>query len=825
MQDATPYVSQYFDKSTAIYFFRDPTSMGWGRVLVASALCAVLRFSDAQELNVDLVHSRFSYAPRLAKTPFMILAEDETSTKSNLETALLTTGESLNAFWTQQLPRLVNKGVNGTTTASASYSRAVPYVSACLDDFSKLFLTLGKDGVSLGFRAVDALGKPGSDILDGNIYMYGSLDECLDIGRRVKYWLAPVALVEIEPPKPKPLVAFEMGMCVPESCNKMDLQYFVNLTNEVLYNKTDHKYLLFTNTEDLQTTESKRLPFSNGAIVMITVCAIFFTLVAAASVADGMLMWLASIAEQPNTGLFAVNADAETRSMSTTERTPLLGQSPLKPKQDIRQSRAFEFLAAFSLFKTVPMILSTKQPPTAITSLNGIRVLSMFWVILGHTFVWVSMLGLLKNPAEFMATVPRRFSFQAIFGGTFSVDSFFFLSGTLVAYLTLREMEKKKGRFPFLTYYLHRYLRLTMVYGFLLFFWWTLTVYFGNGHWWNAFVGHKSVQMQSCEKYWWTNLLYINNFYPWRLNAECMGWSWYLANDMQFYVLAPLIIIPLYYFSPVGLVVTGLFLIASAIANGVIATNNGYTASYNLPTNVTNDGESDDIYVKPYCRVPPYLVGLILGFLIYKKVRFPLHWILNYVIYSVIWLLSAGLCFAVVYGLYNTWHGHILTEAQNITYFMFSRFAWGLGLALMVFACHNGYGCVINDFLSMKFWIPLSRLTYTAYLVHPIVLTVLYGTARDTFTYTDYKVASMIVSNVVLSYGVAGVVAAFVEFPLSNLEMAVFKLVGLKQRESARMVAGQREEEQGREPNPPNTPPSSSVLLRYEKPSIREPNH
>jgi hypothetical protein len=44
-----------------------------------------------------------------------------------------------------------------------------------------------------------------------------------------------------------------------------------------------------------------------------------------------------------------------------------------------------------------------------------------------------------------------------------------------------------------------------------------------------------------CREYWWTNLLNVNNFYPADFHATCMSWTWYLANDMQFYVVALII--------------------------------------------------------------------------------------------------------------------------------------------------------------------------------------------------------------------------------------------------------------------------------------------
>lgn len=46
-----------------------------------------------------------------------------------------------------------------------------------------------------------------------------------------------------------------------------------------------------------------------------------------------------------------------------------------------------------------------------------------------------------------------------LLNGYLSVDSFFFLSGLLVAYLTFKEIDRVKGRFNVIMFYLHRYIR------------------------------------------------------------------------------------------------------------------------------------------------------------------------------------------------------------------------------------------------------------------------------------------------------------------------------------------------------------------------------
>ena len=78
---------------------------------------------------------------------------------------------------------------------------------------------------------------------------------------------------------------------------------------------------------------------------------------------------------------------------------------------------------------------------------------------------------------------------------------------------------------------------------------------------------------------------------------------------MQLYVLAPLVLIPLYYFFPLGLIISGGLVAVTIAANGAIAG----TQHFGSDVLFAGTGETGDIYIKPYCRAAPYIVGLVLG--------------------------------------------------------------------------------------------------------------------------------------------------------------------------------------------------------------------
>ena len=636
----------------------------------------------------------------------------------------------------------------------------------CWDGFKELLNTT--DHFHLVPQLVDmldAIGKLEPGFFEGNLYSFGSYDECMGIDT-AQYCLSTFNISLNKKPIPIP---FMWGVCLPQDCNATDIVFIF-------------KFFPFAKPPVCESR--KQSPYNAGAIVMLIVCGIFACLIALGTLTD----FIATSSRDNETLPVTIQSDTMQKDAASSEKSPLLHYR--MPKENKKKVSPLDFITAFSLYKAIPTILATKQPPAAITSINGIRVLSMFWVILCHTHVWVAVFGKIDNASSLLYNVAPRFTFQAILNGFFSVDSFFFLSGVLAAYLTLREMARRKGKFPILMYYIHRYLRLTPTLAFVMFFGWFLTLHLADGP---IYQQEVSLWYQGCTKYWWTNLLYINNLYPTNTGKSCISWVWYLANDMQFFVVAPLMIVPLYYNWIVGLVCVGLFLAGSFAASGFSAGYYSIQANQFAPYAYERypDPNADALYFRPYHRIPPYLVGIVLGYLLYRKARLqfahlPFGKILNWVGYFVLWILAAGLCLYTVYGLYPTWHHHIPSLAENVIYLMFSRFAWGVGLALVVFACHNGYGGVVNTFLSMKSWIPLSRLTFTAYLVHPIVLTVVFGSARETVHYTDITLAVYAVGAIALSYGAAAIVAVSVEFPLANVEAALFKAIGLGARESMR---------------------------------------
>ncbi|XP_005106497.3 O-acyltransferase like protein [Aplysia californica] len=281
-------------------------------------------------------------------------------------------------------------------------------------------------------------------------------------------------------------------------------------------------------------------------------------------------------------------------------------------------------------------------------------------------------------------------------------------------------------------FYFHRIWRLTPPYMLSLVFFMGFLKFFGSGVNWSNIL---PADAENCEKYWWTNLLYVNNLLYTR--TPCMVHSWYLANDMQFYLLSPLLLIPLYYNMYAGLVVCGTVLLSSWIVTGVLSMSRGWVASdfAMVFTNQQVMNRGIGYYVTPYTRVGPFVIGILAGYLMARHGgKIAMKW---YVV-AIGWAVAVATGLAVVYGI----HGDITAKDPSSTEFAalynaLSRSAWSVAISWVIIACASGYGGPVNWFLSWKPLIVLSRLSYLCYLIHPYIMYIYFGNQGAAFLLTN----------------------------------------------------------------------------------------
>eukprot|EP00058_Branchiostoma_floridae_P000744 XP_002586232.1 hypothetical protein BRAFLDRAFT_109419 [Branchiostoma floridae] len=95
-------------------------------------------------------------------------------------------------------------------------------------------------------------------------------------------------------------------------------------------------------------------------------------------------------------------------------------------------------------------------------------------------------------------------------------------------------------------------------------------------------------------------------------------------------------------------------------------------------------------------------------------------------------------------------------------------------VAWVVFACSVDMGGIITEFLSWSGWMPLSRLTYTAYLVHPIIMHVYVMSRKALLFYSATNWWFYFIAYSFMAFLCGFVASIMVEFPFFGLEKLIF---------------------------------------------------
>ncbi len=306
--------------------------------------------------------------------------------------------------------------------------------------------------------------------------------------------------------------------------------------------------------------------------------------------------------------------------------------------------------------------------------LNGMRSISMLWIIFGHTLAVQSSIGYF-NPA---AILPPTGMMSSMLGTLFlsaryAVDTFFFIGGYLVMSGILKRLDpsigeelsineemkmdfwlnilaacgivnpnhvvvgeygnrlrkaglekRKKPRgllwvFPFL---IHRILRIIPTYGFVLLLWWKVAVTMGDGPFWPRWATFVA----QCDANAWTNLLFINNLVPLEQpfgeTSECMYHAWYLGVDFQLCAVLTPIFVSLFLrkgWRQVTIILEALLVLGIIVVSVISSFRNGWSA--HLFDGANTVAFDRGFYINPFFRSSPYIIGFITAQIWHEKCR------------------------------------------------------------------------------------------------------------------------------------------------------------------------------------------------------------
>ena len=186
------------------------------------------------------------------------------------------------------------------------------------------------------------------------------------------------------------------------------------------------------------------------------------------------------------------------------------------------------------------------------------------------------------------------------------------------------------------------------------------------------------------------------------------------------------------------------------------------------------------IYGKPYGRFPAYLVGFATAFAYNECGR-------NYrmkPLWLVLGSIAAGTTLIASFYGKKVFFDHPPSfhwdKTRNDLFIVFSRVAAALGAAWFMFISFLGDGGLVRSLLGAHFWTPLARLTYSTYLVHPTVISVVYYSLRNYVTYSTVSSIYFMIGHATISFGAALIIFCIIEKPGLSLEMLLFSRGGRK---------------------------------------------
>jgi len=181
-----------------------------------------------------------------------------------------------------------------------------------------------------------------------------------------------------------------------------------------------------------------------------------------------------------------------------------------------------------------------------------------------------------------------------------------------------------------------------------------------------------------------------------------------------------------------------------------------------------------EYYINPVVRMSPYLVGLWLGCMLkeFKDGKKNLYSSLKESTWKCLMSFMGGLLVLIFLVFYprTLQKGEKWTQGFAETWSTFSRPLFVIGVFMIVAPCLAGNLRPIRRFLSNMYFVIIARLSYSGYLVHFIVIEVMYWDNNLLTGVSQYYQMGLSFAFMMTSCAFAVILYLLAEKPFANIE-------------------------------------------------------
>jgi peptidoglycan/LPS O-acetylase OafA/YrhL len=373
-------------------------------------------------------------------------------------------------------------------------------------------------------------------------------------------------------------------------------------------------------------------------------------------------------------------------------------------------------------------------------ALDGIRAVCILWTMAFHTF-WIAGLrpGARLDEITGVLSDPRL---RLVMRGDFAVDALFVLSGFFAGRALLSELGRT-GTIALGRFYRRRLLRIVPSYLVVM-----LLV---------ALPDRQDLPLA------WANVLYVNNYVS--ILREFMVWTWSLAVDMQLYLAFP-VLVKAIGARPTQRLVLWLVLLAAAFAvRAAAVAATGLTLPITAHPRVDLAAFAryfDGLYQGTHTRYGAFLAGILAAELERRGVAIALAgkpaWARGGAVLAA--AVALGLMLPSIADPGCAW-----SRAASALYLTAFPYLFSLATAYVVLFCVAPRASRVARVLGARVLMPVARLSYPLFLIHPLIMFLGYFTILERAPSTLGARAFAFVGFVVVSLVAAAALHVFVEAP------------------------------------------------------------